>query len=204
MKIIRDSKEYELTSEELQQAFCEQQHLNDVAYVDYCLWEYLSDEELKKLGSNSEFIDETAYGMRTFIDELGMSFDLSMSRIIDEIKDKYLNYDRLFYSIDEIDGKKIIHVLSEIYCIDCGEEKDYRLVEFTGTYLEFDDIQKHRFDLIEHIYDNFGQVYEKDMSKAEADECCKSYFEGKEGVELSVFKCVQNTPCGNYWCEADV
>lgn len=108
--------------------------------------------------------------------------------------------DKLLYAIEEVDGEKIVHVLGELYCVDCGEEKDYRLAEFTGVYLEFGDIQKHISDLIDFIYDSSSRVYQKDISKSEAEECFKSYFSSKEGIEFNILECDQNTPCGNYWC----
>lgn len=91
MKIERNGVEYELTSTELHQAFCEQQHLNDISDLDLVLWEHLSDDELEKLRNNTEFTSETAYLLRSYIDELGMDFDIAASKAIEDIKNNFLS-----------------------------------------------------------------------------------------------------------------
>lgn len=112
---------------------------------------------------------------------------------------------KIFYSIEQWSdcGRdvKMIHVFGEIYCLNNGEENDYRSVQFTGSYLEFEDIQESGGKFMEYIYNDGGRVYEKDMTKAEADEYCKTYFNGSAGTELDIYECDQDTPCGDYWCD---
>lgn len=91
MKITRDGKEYELTSTELWAAFNEQQHLNDISDIDLNVANYLSEEEMKMIGSLKDFYDEAAYALRSNIDDLGMEFDFALARAIDDTKADYLN-----------------------------------------------------------------------------------------------------------------
>ena len=109
--------------------------------------------------------------------------------------------DRIFYSVEQWNVGKIIHVFGEVYHIDNGEEKDYRSAQFTGAYLEFEDVQESGGKFMEYIYNDGEQVYEKDMTEAEAEECCKTYFNGSAGVRLDIYECNQDTLCGDYWCD---
>ena len=109
--------------------------------------------------------------------------------------------DRIFYSIEQFSDGKMIHVFGEVYHLGNGEEKDYRSAQFTGAYLEFEDVQESGGKFMEYIYNDGGQVYEKDMTEADADECCKTYFNGSAGTEFDIYECDQDTPCGDYWCE---
>lgn len=112
---------------------------------------------------------------------------------------------RIFYSVEQwCDGEsdaKMIHIFGEIYQLGNGEEKDYRSVQFTGAYLEITDIQDSGGKFMEYIYNDGDRIYESDMTKAEAEECCKTYFNGSMGTELNIYECYQDTPCGDYWCE---
>lgn len=89
MKITRDGKEYELTKEELWQAFCEQQHLNDISDIDLNLDSYLSEDDVDKVEDNKEFFDEAAYALRSNLDELNMSFDYAISKAIEYAYDAF-------------------------------------------------------------------------------------------------------------------
>lgn len=109
--------------------------------------------------------------------------------------------DRIFYSVEKIGGTKALHVFSEIYRLDNGEEKDYRLAEYTGVYFEFEKIHKYGGTFDEHIYETGNCIYEEAMSEAEAKECCETYFTDHFVKELNIYDCDQNTPCGEYWCE---
>lgn len=109
--------------------------------------------------------------------------------------------DRVFYSVEQWNDGKMIHIFGEIYHLGSGEEKDYRLVQFTGAYLEIEDIQESGGKFLELIYNNGTQIYESNMTETEAEECCKTYFNGTAGTELNIFECDQDTPCGNYWCQ---
>ncbi len=108
---------------------------------------------------------------------------------------------RLFYSVERRDDGKLVHIFGEVYQLGNGEEKDYRSAEFTGAYLEFEDIQESGGKFMEYIYNDGGQIYEKNMTEMEAEECCKTYFGGNAGTEFNIYECNQNMPCGDYWCE---
>lgn len=109
--------------------------------------------------------------------------------------------DRIFYSIEQWNDGKMIHVFGEIYQLRNGEEKDYRSAQFTGAYLEIEDVEAAGGKFMELIYNDGDRIYESDMTKAEAEECCKTYFGGKSGTELDINECNEDTPCGDYWCE---
>lgn len=91
MKISRDGKEYELTQAELQAAFDEQQHLNDISNIDLNIENYLSEEEMNMIGSLKEFYDEAAYALRSNIDDLDMEFDIALARAIEDTRADYLS-----------------------------------------------------------------------------------------------------------------
>lgn len=91
MKISRDGKEYELTQAELQAAFDEQQHLNDIFTIDLNVEYYLSEEEMNTIGSLKEFYDDAAYALRSNIDDLGKEFDVAVAKAIEDTRDDYLN-----------------------------------------------------------------------------------------------------------------
>ncbi|MCM1168178.1 MAG: hypothetical protein NC299_17915 [Lachnospiraceae bacterium] len=121
--------------------------------------------------------------------------------------------DRIFYSIEIQDNKKTVHVHGEIYDLGCGKDEIcdanrfldsdtiYRSAEFTGAYLEIEDIQESGGKFLEYIYNNGNQVYESDMTAGHAEKCCQTYFGGESGTELNIYECDQNTPYGDYWCE---
>ena len=66
MKIIRNNIEYELTEKELFEAYCEQEHLWDVSYVDAMLPEWGAAYDSIPEEILSEAIDDIAYRMRHF------------------------------------------------------------------------------------------------------------------------------------------
>lgn len=110
--------------------------------------------------------------------------------------------DRIFYEIVQFDKRdKMIHIFGEIYRLNNGEGKGYRSAQFTGEFLDFEEVQKYGDELIEHIYQDGNQVYEDDLTEAEAQKCCNEYFDGEPGTEFDIYDCDQNTPCGEYWCE---
>ncbi len=112
---------------------------------------------------------------------------------------------KVFYSVEQwSDGGndiKMIHILGEIYQLGNGEEKGYRSAQFTEAYLEIVDIEESGGKFMEYIYNDGNQIYESNMTETDAEECCKSYFGGKPGTELNIYKCDEDTPCGDYWCE---
>lgn len=112
--------------------------------------------------------------------------------------------DRIFYSVEKIGDRKALHVFSEIYYLDNGEEKDYRLAEYTGVYFEFKDLQGYNRTFDELICETGNCTYENALTEYEANEFCEEYFSNNMAHELDIYNCNQNTPCGNYWCEMQV
>lgn len=66
MKIIRNGAEFELTKEELFEAYVEQEHIWDVNYVRYTLIDF---EEYDSIPENKreDVIEKVATAMRTFM-----------------------------------------------------------------------------------------------------------------------------------------
>lgn len=89
MKITRNGIEYELTTQELWEAFCEQQHLNDISDIYLNLDCYLSEDDVEKVKDNEEFFDDAAYALRSNLDELNLSFDAALSKTIEYAYDEF-------------------------------------------------------------------------------------------------------------------
>lgn len=89
MKITRNGIEYELTSQELRNAFCEQQHLNDISDIDFYLACHLSEDDVKKVKDDKEFFDDAAYALRSNLDELDMGFDAAIAKAIEYAYDEF-------------------------------------------------------------------------------------------------------------------
>ena len=50
--------------------------------------------------------------------------------------------DRYFYSVEEIDGSKVVHMSGNVYCNDesGAGEKDYRIAEWVWVYINIDTL----------------------------------------------------------------
>lgn len=206
MTITRNGVEYELTQEELYRAFQEQQHLNDISNIDLYLENLVEEEVFEKVKDNNEFFNNAADTLRTNLDDLGMTFDIALEKAIEDTLEDFLAYnsvldDKLFYSIELQNGGKIIHVFGEIYYLGNGEENDYCSAQFTGAYLDFEDVQESGGKFLEYIYNDGSKVYERNVTRAEAAESIETYFSGDAGTKLDIYECDQDTPCGDYWCE---
>lgn len=77
MKIIRDGKEIELTSNELYLAYEKQQHLFDVENIEDNMSNYLNEKQYGKYKNNREFIDFAAYELNRN-EDYGMSYDQAL------------------------------------------------------------------------------------------------------------------------------
>lgn len=90
MKIIRDGVCFELTPEELRDAYCEQEHIYDTDYVRMELEAIISadvDEEsyvaaAKRVLLDSTLLDECAYGLRRNIDKYDMSWGYAVTEAV--------------------------------------------------------------------------------------------------------------------------
>lgn len=113
--------------------------------------------------------------------------------------------DKLFYII-EMDGKKkVAHILAEVFYNGSdneNEDKDYRIMKFTWQMFSPERIQELGKGLLENLYQNGGQCYLGDLTEAEAQGLCETYFNRTGGgAELNIFEFTKDTPCGEYWCE---
>lgn len=110
--------------------------------------------------------------------------------------------DRYFYSIEMDGDRKVIHLSGNVYFND-GDETDtcYRIAEWTFMCFEVDEAQA-MFN-IDTFYEFINERvnYLGNISKMEADEMCKKYFNGQPGTELHIADIVADTPCGDYWFE---
>ena len=98
MKIFREvggaSMEFELTSVELYDAFCEQEHLYDRADIEAVFNEIDDDEILDGYGFTrdeiKEFFEDMAHRKRHYMDKYALSsesaVDEAINRVIDERK----------------------------------------------------------------------------------------------------------------------
>lgn len=110
---------------------------------------------------------------------------------------------RYFYSIiepnNDIKGK-FIHLLGNVYKNN-EDDKDtcYRIAEWNFFYRCIGEIQEMMkkeifFNYVDERIRSLG-----DITKEEAENLCKTYYDGKQGKELSLYNVTETTPCGNYW-----
>lgn len=89
MKIERNGIKYELTAQELWVAYCEQQHLNDISDIELNLEDNLSENRIRNVENNRDFLDTAACFLRGNLDDLGMDFDIAVSRAIEEAYNEF-------------------------------------------------------------------------------------------------------------------
>ena len=110
--------------------------------------------------------------------------------------------DRYFYSIEEYDGRKELHLSGNVYYNDTDEtDKCFRLAEWTGLYITIDKLK----ELIEddRFFDYIDEKvnYLSDLTEHEVIETCQLYFNGTPGKWLNIKHVNEDTPCGDYWSE---
>jgi hypothetical protein len=110
--------------------------------------------------------------------------------------------DRYFYSIGLDGNKKVVHMSGNVYFNDGDEtETCYRVAEWTGLYFGINEAQFMLDADTFYEYLNERVNYLGDISKKEADEICKNYFNGQSGIRLHIKDVTTDTPCGDYWFE---
>lgn len=108
--------------------------------------------------------------------------------------------DKYFYSIEEDDGNKVIHLSANIYFNDSGcTDKDYRVAEWTWFYLTIKEAEELLSNGDFYDYINERIDYLGDLTKEEAEESGATYFNGRGGTELHIANVTEATPCGDYW-----
>lgn len=110
--------------------------------------------------------------------------------------------DRYFYSIESIDGIKIVHFFGNVYSNDSGESEegnDYRIAEWTWMYIEIDKLTNMLNNSTLWDYLNENVAYMGNLSEEQADKICEEYFGGTSGINLDIEEVTHGTACGDYW-----
>lgn len=94
MKIIREINgrnfTFELTKQELFEAYKEQEEIYAVDNIEVNMENYLEYDEYIKLKDNHEFIKNAAYVLMENQNEFDMTFDKALERAIEEVKEMYI------------------------------------------------------------------------------------------------------------------
>lgn len=90
MKIIRNRQEFELTADELFNAYKEQQYIFDIENIKYNMENYLDELEYDLLNDNEEFIEAAAEQLRRNQNKYDMDFDDALKDAFEMVKPKYL------------------------------------------------------------------------------------------------------------------
>ena len=114
--------------------------------------------------------------------------------------------DRYFYSVElDNSGNKVIHLYGNIYFNDVdGTETDHREAEWTFFYITLDELNKMITEDCFFEYVNERVDYLNDITKEEATEICSKYFNGLCGINLDIKDVNINTPCDDYWFDAQI
>ena len=109
--------------------------------------------------------------------------------------------DRYFYILEKGDnGKQIIHLSGNVYYNDGDEtETCYRCAEWTWMYVEVAIAKGHINEFFELADEKVK--YLEDLTEAQANKLCESYFNGNSGTELHITDITEDTPCGDYCFE---
>lgn len=110
--------------------------------------------------------------------------------------------DRYFYTVEEYNGHKEVHISGNVYYND-GDETDtcYRIAEWTGFYMTIEEIQKLFEEMRFYDYVNERVDYLGDRTEEQALIICQEYFNGRPGNMLDIEQVNEDTPCGDYWFE---
>ena len=87
MEIIRDGKTYELTEEELLDAYLEKQFNSDIELIKHNL-EYFDAAE-EGLEDNNAFLQEAATKYREIFDNLDFNFSVALDDAVSTVLRKY-------------------------------------------------------------------------------------------------------------------
>ena len=94
MKITRiingKTIEIELTPEEINAAYWEQTQIKTESEVEFCIEDYLDDDEYERLKDNKDFIKDIAEDIQDQMNYRGISFSDALEHAIEEYKEDYL------------------------------------------------------------------------------------------------------------------
>ncbi|MBQ7960193.1 MAG: hypothetical protein IJ285_03145 [Clostridia bacterium] len=112
--------------------------------------------------------------------------------------------DKYFYLLEEDNGKRVIHMQGNIFFNNADLSKTkYRSAEWTFLYLDIDEAKLMLDTDTFYEYINERVNYLGDHTKKEAAELCKNYFNGQPGTKLHIYDINEDTPCGEYWFDAE-
>lgn len=92
MKIIRNGKEYELTSNELYEAYLEKEHEIYVEEIEFVLGAYMSKKAYEKFQDNKEFIDQVANFTIAYVERKGWAFQDAVEMAVLETLNDVFDY----------------------------------------------------------------------------------------------------------------
>ena len=107
-------------------------------------------------------------------------------------------WDKDFYSVEEIDGRKYVHIFGYFY--DNGGRPEWPsavILEYAGLMVELPAFLKlSHFDY--DVLTGDAKQYSQSVTRSEAEEAMITYFDGNPPEELSYNDLTLDTPCGNY------
>ena len=181
MKIVRDGQEYELTSDELYQAYIEQECLFDreniASNMDWCL----DEDEFEVLKDNQDFIEDATYKLRRNQDKYDMSYEYALSDAFETVKKEYLKY---VFDNEIIVSNDRTHLEGYVWATDF-------LISLVKKEMQ-DTLSAEELRSMENI--NFYPVY--DVLNNSIQLCGHFYFQSND-VEIGKAFELSLNPCEN-------
>ena len=110
--------------------------------------------------------------------------------------------DRYFYTIEQNDnGNKVVHMQGNIYSNDDG---NYKYAEWTFMFLEISEAKLMLDTDTFYEYINEQVNYLDDITEENAIAITENYLDEDPGAQLHIADITEDTPCGNYWWDADM
>lgn len=111
--------------------------------------------------------------------------------------------DRYFYTIEQDDnGNKVVHMQGNIYYND--ERMGYENAEWTFMFLEISEVKRMLDTNTFYDYVNGKVAYFDYITEENAIAITENYFDEDPGAQLHIADITEDTPCGNYWWDADI
>lgn len=134
MKIVREGKEFELTSQELLQAYKEQESIFDLLNIEHNLENHVSLEEYARLKDNKDFLEAAAKLLRENQDDKNMGYDTALSQAI---YDTARDYSLLVQQVNlVIENRFEENMWTDIFLVDAGKPVSKELfVEAVQSFL---------------------------------------------------------------------
>lgn len=203
MKIIRNGQEYELTSDELFQAYIEQEYLFDreniVNNMDWCL----DEAEFEVLKDNQEFIADATDKLRRNQDKYNMDYEYALSDAFQTAKKEHLKY---VFENEIILSDQGTHLEGYVWATDflvslaktqmqnTLSAKELRSMENINFYPVY-DVLNHNIQLCGHFYyqsnnAEIGKAFELYLNsndKSQLLSAFEAYCQKQEGLSCIEF-----------------